>query len=51
MEVALMLVTLPLMLFGGFALDAFSRRDEDDEDEDDDRHEGHQPDSGHPPII
>jgi hypothetical protein len=52
MEVALMLVSLPLMMLGGFALDALGHRDDDDkEDEEDDRHAGTQPDSGHPPII
>lgn len=51
MEVALMLVSLPLMMLGGFVLDAFSHGDDDKDDEDDDRHQGQPPDSGHPPII
>jgi hypothetical protein len=49
MEVALMLVSLPLMVLGGFALDAVSNRDDDRDDEDED--ERQQPESGHPPII
>ena len=53
MEVALMLVSLPLMLFCGFELDALGHRDDDKDydDEDDDRRQGQASESGHPPII
>ena len=51
MEIVLMLVALPLMMFGGFVLDAFSHRDDDKDDEDEDRHQGQPPESGLPPII
>lgn len=47
----LMFAALPLMMLGGFALDALGHRDDDKEDEDDERAEGEAPDSGHPPII
>ena len=49
MDVLLMLAALPLMMFGGFALDAFSHRDDDREVSD--SPDAPLPDSGHPPII
>lgn len=51
MEIVMMLVSLPLMIFGSFVLDAFSPRDDDKDDEEDDRHQRQPPDSGLPPII
>ena len=51
MEIVMMLVALPLMMFGGFVLDGFSHRDDDKDDEEDDRNEGPPPASGQPPII
>ena len=50
MEILVMLVSLPLMMFGGFALDAFSHRD-DDKDDAEDQHDDAPPDSGLPPIV
>ena len=49
MDVVMMLAALPLLLFGGFALDAISRRDDDTDDEDD--HDAPPADSGLPPFI
>ena len=51
MEIVMMLVAVPLMMFGGFVLDGFSHRDDDKDDEEDDRNEGPPPASGQPPII
>ena len=47
MEIAMMLVSLPLMLFGGFVLDAFTQRDDEDEAAEDEQ----LPESGLPPIL
>ena len=51
MEIVMMLVAVPLMMFGGFVLDGFSHRDDDKDDEDEDRHAATPPESGLPPII